>query len=273
MINYKGKLLARESLQFQAINRGLAFGDGLFETIMVSESTIPLLDLHWNRLSVGLNTLCINSPFTKITLLEYIQNLIIAKKERAGTYRVKLIIWRSGGGKYSPESNDADFIIEANAIEVSQTTTIAHCFTSKKVTLYKTLYSHLKTISALQYVIASQEKKQRGVEELLIKNHEGMLAEATAGNIFIYDHDECCFYTPPLESACINGVMRKHILNGLQNEGKSVTERAIAPDEVIGNVSLFLTNVAGIRQVLNFENRQLIHSPDLFSYLCALSQR
>lgn len=268
MINYKGKLLDRESFDFHPINRGLAFGDGLFETMIATKANIAFFELHWNRLISGLNALSIKNPFHKELLEKYILKLIESQKEESNLYRVKLIVWRSGAGKYAPEHNEADFIIEANSTSKINPSIVGNCYLSKNINLYPTAYSHLKTISALNYVMAAKEKQERGVEELLIANHQGMLAEATSSNIIIYQHDEKCFYTPPLGSACIDGVMRRHLINSLEQAGKPIIEKPIAPDDLQQNTSLFLCNVTGLRQVANFENRKLAEDQQLFELLC-----
>ena len=65
--------------------------------------------------------------------------------------------------------------------------------------------SNLKTTSAIYYVLASIEKQQRGLDDLLILNSNRYPIEACSSNVFIVKDNE--IITPPLESGCLDGCM------------------------------------------------------------------
>lgn len=262
MINYNGKFLDQENEELPLLNRGLAFGDGLFETMIYKKGQVQFFELHWNRLTKGLHALGIECPLDHQSFLDYISNFVKRQNTNHLTYRLKLIIWRQGAGKYSPPVKTSDFLIDIQIFEDSITQEI-HSYISKTVTLYPTAFSQLKTISSLNYVMAAKEKNDRKVGELILLNHKKELAEATSSNIFLYDHENEQFITPPIGSGCIAGIMRQHLITQLKAKNKHIIERSIKPYELNQQTSVFLTNITGIKQLVTFEGTPLVYDSKL----------
>ena len=84
--------------------------------------------------------------------------------------------------------------------------------------------SNLKSSNALYYVMAGLYKKQLGIEDCLVLNTEGRIAEAISSNIFLIRGNE--LFTPGLEEACVAGVMREYIIEHERLNGRSVQKPA-----------------------------------------------
>ena len=112
-INFNGKLLPEETPIITANNRGVRYGDGLFETMKLQNGEIRLFDLHMDRLFKGLALLKFDIPslFTREFIRESIVQLSRKNKlEQLG--RVRLNVFRGAGGLYDPEDLHPNYIIE-----------------------------------------------------------------------------------------------------------------------------------------------------------------
>ncbi len=72
-------------------------------------------------------------------------------------------------------------------------------------------WSAAKTMNSLPYIIAARECQRSAMDDLLILNAEGQVAEAISSNVFAFINGE--WLTPELNSGCVNGVMRQYILD------------------------------------------------------------
>jgi len=112
-------------------------------------------------------------------------------------------------------------------------------------------YATLKSNNYLLYSLAAMYGRERGLDDCLVLNSHGRLADSTIANLFyIKDHR---FYTPPLSEGCVAGVMRRFLLEALPRAGYSVREQPVSPEELAGADEVFLTNaLRGIRWVRSF---------------------
>ncbi|MBS1934682.1 MAG: aminotransferase class IV, partial [Bacteroidetes bacterium] len=94
-INYNGNIISSEEKIITANNRGLKYGDGIFETIRVANDNIPLKTFHFERLFSGLRLLQFNIPatFSAENLTAHIKELC-KKNNRRQSARVRLTVFR-----------------------------------------------------------------------------------------------------------------------------------------------------------------------------------
>ncbi|WP_257091723.1 aminotransferase class IV [Sphingobacterium sp. E70] len=102
--------------------------------------------------------------------------------------RIRLIVFRMGGGLYSPTTNKPGFVLQVQRIEPN--------LRDKKVGLIVGLYSEfkkpysdlskLKSLNSQIYVLAGIYKKKMAFDDVLILNQEGYLCESLTSNIFVY---------------------------------------------------------------------------------------
>ncbi|WP_375578236.1 aminotransferase class IV [Marivirga tractuosa] len=250
MINYNGNLTPSGSASLEVSNRGFQFGDGIFETIIFRKKEIMFLNEHWERISESVNDLKLNFPFTKKDLENTLLELLEVNGLMGQSARMKLYIWRKAGGLYTPDHFDAEFLLTADQAERKKIRKFDKVGLADTIFLQKTAFSHLKTISALPYVMAGIEKKKRGLEEIILLDQDGYVAEASSSNLYLLNLENRTIYTPSLQTGCINGVSRRYLFKNAKKFDMEIKEVLWLPEELISNkLSIFTINVAGVNSI------------------------
>lgn len=237
-------------------NRGFLYGDGCFETIRVRNGKVLHLKYHVDRLKRSFQTLAFDSSKLSFSFLnDLIQAGLHDKDSNA---RIRISFYRTGDGFYTPESDQWDFDIQIT--KLSESKYIHKCYDdiacAQSVRLYPSFYSSIKSLSALSYVLIGQEKKMKGWEECLVMNHDGRIAESSCMNLFIRNNDH--ILTPALSEGCIDGVMRRVIIDHLINMSYHVEETTIDWNLLKSSDEVFLTNtIRGVHSI-----GSLIDQPD-----------
>lgn len=260
LVCFNGEFKSEENISL-GLNRAFKYGDGLFESIRIHEGKIVWWNEHLQRLIEGLQFLKIKRSITFEEDLFLKCKALIERNNINEDGRMRITVFRTGTGLYSPNSNQLSYLIEANPIENKWGDLNKKGLSvgiSKEVELYYTAQSKYKTINALPYVRASIEKQEKKWDEIILKNKEGYLAEASSANLFVVINKE--ILTPSLESGCLAGVARSKVIelieasNFVLNEGlfyENILEQA---DEI------FLSNCSnGIRWVSNYSNNRYFH--------------
>jgi branched-chain amino acid aminotransferase len=253
MINYNTQLLAEWPPELLSVQRGLYYGDALFESIRVFGGRIPLMAAHWERLSGGLQAWGYALPTHWSA--DFFEKEIL--RAAFGDARVRLTIWRSPGGLYFPQDDTPQFLI--SAAELSSSTfdgyadglSIGLC---QGVRLSVDSLSGWKTPNGARYVAAAKEAYARGWDDAIILNSRERICEATSSNIFwIADHQVC---TVPLSDGPVTGILRNLLLHLLPEAGYKVVEKSASFEELKAADEVFLTNaVRGIRRVARCEEK------------------
>lgn len=231
-------------------NRGFRFGDGCFETMLVLNGVCPLLSQHKARLRKSLSALNLQWP-EKLQLEEQLKHL---GSPCAGWQRVRLWVWRTGAGLYTPEGTAARFMLAAEEGSSPRIHIKGKCLISEEVILAPSRWSFIKSISAQPYILAGLEKKEREADELILQNQRGEVAEACSANLFWKKRKR--WYTPALESGCVAGVMRSWIMKQLLQKGEPVFEVLAPADELLKVDKLVGTNVTGLQPIQQLQDTQ-----------------
>ncbi|HUH46672.1 MAG TPA: aminotransferase class IV [Arenibacter sp.] len=261
MIDFNGDLLPKTTFFLNHENRGLRYGDSLFETIRVVNGKIFFWEDHYLRLMASMRILRMEIPmdFTMEYLEERIGAVITGNMLETGPARVRFTVFRKNGGRYLPATNDVSFIIEAEALE-------ALFFVLDKepyeVELFKDFYINpdmlatLKTNNRLINVVGSVYADENGYRNCLLLNNEKKVVEALNGNLFLVNGN--IVKTPPLKDGCINGIIRKRLISILKALDQYVFEEDhISPFELQKADELFLTNaVVGIQPISRYRKKE-----------------
>jgi branched-chain amino acid aminotransferase len=210
-------------------NRAFKYGDGGFETIRVIDGKPVHVSLHFDRLMRTLKVLGINLPlgFNEPAFLESLQKVIAVNSISEGG-RIRYTYFRSGGGKYSPESNDLESFIEIESLENNQYELNKKgltCEVCDQVTLNYHQFSAYKTLNSLPYVMASRYMAEKNLDNVLLLNENKRIVEFANANIFLVKGNSV--FTPPISEGCIDGVMREVILDYLKHHNFKVYEDPI----------------------------------------------
>ncbi len=244
-------------------NRGFKYGDAVFETVFVSRSLIPFLDDHYKRLITSLNLLKMNLPvnLTKDTINGMIIKLINKNRVFKGG-RVKLTVFRNDGGLYTPSTNDTSYLIELNRLEHADYTLnerglVIEVYPDIKKPL--NILSNLKTANAELFVLAGLYRKEHDLDECIILNERGVIAETVSSNFYLVKDKK--IYTPPLTDGCIAGVMRRQMLRIAANAGyQTFDNKSIRPKDLLLADEAFTSNaVKGVQWIVAFREKRFFN--------------
>jgi branched-chain amino acid aminotransferase len=251
-INYNGNIYSEHEALLPVTNRAYRYGDGFFESMVMFNKKIPLLEYHFSRIQFTAEVLSGTLPQT-ITedLIESMVLDLASVNDGVRNARVRIQFYRKGTGLYLPNEDEFGFSITMEALENTQFECGNGLVVGMRDDCYKSvsMVSDLKNSSALTYVVAAQFAKAEGWDELLLLNHYSNICEALHSNIFIVKGDK--LITPDLDSGCVNGVMRSYILSVYEGE---IEERPVTTQEVLDADEVLLTNaVRGIQWVSQFQ--------------------
>ncbi len=252
MINFNGSILKDSAKVFSASNRAFKYGDALFETIKVTNSSIHFLEDHYFRLMASMRMLRMEIPmhFT----LEFFEKEILntTNSNNLEEARVRFSVYRNDGGLYTPTTNSCSYLVEVSPLNV----VIKELYTLdifKDYFLYSGLLSTIKTTNKITNVLASIYAKENELDNCVLLNERKHVVETINGNIFVLkDH---IIKTPPLEEGCVKGIMRKKIIEMLSKSSEyTLQEAAISPFELQKADEVFITNaIVGIQPVTNYK--------------------
>ena len=239
-----------------ALDRGLQFGDGVFETMAVRGGSIFLFDEHLRRLAHGCKALSIAMPAIDVLRAELQQ-----AAADVGHGVLKLIVTRGSGGRgYGPPENPVPrrILIASDWPEYRQHARVVLCGT--RLATGGSL-AGIKHLNRLEQVIAKLELHKRPpADEGLMMDSQGHVIEATSANVFVVSAGS--LMTPRLDECGVAGVMRDCVLRLAHDAGIAATNTELSVDEVMSADEVFLTNsLTGIRPVTQLEDRCLEPGP------------
>ncbi len=193
-----------------ASDRGLQYGDGLFETIAVVDGEPQLWAAHIARLASGCAALQLPPPDGELLLQEARQ--LCAESEKA---ILKIIITRGSGGRgyRFPETVEATRLLSVHPWPDYPHTHYQHGIAAMVCDTRLASHSALagiKHLNRLEQVLARNEWQRSDVHEGLMLDSHGNVIEGTMSNLFIIEGDT--LITPQLHECGINGVMRETVL-------------------------------------------------------------
>jgi 4-amino-4-deoxychorismate lyase len=236
-------------------DRGLAYGDGLFETMAVIDGRIRHFELHMARLADGCRRLQISLPDRDAIAADF--ETLLSDESPAVA---KLIVTRGIGARgYSPgpatqptriqgihpwpdypDSHYADGVaVRSCQLRLGENPALAG----------------IKHLNRLEQVVASMEWQNGPWEEGLLCNTSGSVVGGTRSNVFSVRGDT--LLTPSVERCGVKGVMRQTVIETAQELGLQVTEDEFPPQQLYDCDELFLTNaIFGVWPVRRLDERQ-----------------
>ena len=242
MINYNGNILAEDDFKVSAQNRAFKYGDGIFDTLKCLNKRVCFVEDHYFRLMSSMRMLRMKIPlhFT----LEYYETQIkrtLSENDLLAAARIRVSVFRVDGGYYAPLSNEVNFIIEVNPLTAKEDTRNYEIELYKDFPTASGLLSTIKTNNRIINVLAGIYAQENEYQNCILINENKEVVEAINANIFLIRGNE--ILTPWLESGCINGIVRKKLIETLRKQDLfSVSETQISPFDLLKVDEVFLTN-------------------------------
>ncbi len=266
-INYSGEILNEDDKIFSINNRGFKYGDGLFETMRVSNGKLNFADLHADRLQKGMKTLKLEgySNFDAYFLKDKTDELCKRNKTIKNA-RLRLTVFRDADGLYTPTQNKSAYTLEITPLDsplyqINPKGLILDVYNDIPKAINK--LSNLKTCNSLPYVMAGIYKEQMRLDEAFILNQNGFLCETISANVFLVYKGQ--IYTPALSEGCIGGVMRQVVMQLTKEHDLNMIEAQINPEILDEVEEVFITNAAkGIQWVMGFNRKRYFNEVSRF---------
>lgn len=246
MPNYiflNGKFLPASSAKIGISDRGLLYGDGIFETMRSYSGTIFKLDEHLDRLITSAKTLKITVP-SRSSLKNSLYN-ILTKNKLKDAY-LRLTVTRGAGGTRLAVDQPLTptIIITAKSFEPYPAIKYKKGFKVKILSVRRNSSSPLSRIKSLNYldnILGKMEANAGHADEGLFLNEKGYIACGTVSNIFFIKGNT--LHTPPLDAGILPGITRAMVIRTVAPAlGLKVRERNVKVSELKEFDGAFLTN-------------------------------
>jgi branched-chain amino acid aminotransferase len=253
-----GKYLNERDAKISVFDHGLLYGDGVFEGIRAYNGRVFKLKEHIDRLFYSAKAILLEIPMTRAEMMKATVETIRVNKLR--DCYVRLVVTRGVGNLgLNPRSckTPTVFII-AGKIQVYPAELYARGMEIVTVPTVRNLHSALnpaiKSLNYLNNILAKIEANNAGVEEAVMLNAEGFVAECTADNLFIIKNGE--LFTPSLSAGALYGITRGTVMELATQLGVSVSEPNLTRYDLFNADECFLTGTgAEIMPVIKIDGR------------------
>jgi 4-amino-4-deoxychorismate lyase len=235
-------------------DRGLAYGDGLFETMAAQDGRIRWLDLHMQRLRDGCARLAI-APVNH----DAVRGEILRHCPNSGRGVMKLIITRGTGsrGYRIPQPQNPTRILGISNWPEYPSGHYTEGVRMASLTLRlgrNPALAGIKHLCRLEQVLAQQELSALDADEGVLMDELGLVVSGIACNLFAAHRGR--LLTPSLSHSGVKGVMRRAVMEAAQSLGTGCETRQLTQDDLANADELFVTNaVFGIWPVRQLDQR------------------
>jgi branched-chain amino acid aminotransferase len=257
-----GQFLEEASAQISVLDRGFLYGDGLFETLLITRGIPFRWAAHYRRLEQGAAYLRLEIPTNDHELRDRALELIERNQMREAVLRIT--VSRGIGPRgYSPRGADRPTMVmtlHAAPDWDRPEPPCWHVIVATPRLPAGDLLARFKTCNKLAQVLARAEAEERGAHEAMLLNSNGCVAEGATSNVFWFEGEQIC--TPPLTAGILAGVTRGVLTEICEAAGLEVHETEIEPVALQNSDGVFLTlSTWGMVEVEKLENKDLPRHP------------
>jgi branched-chain amino acid aminotransferase len=253
-----GKFLNERDAKVSVFDHGLLYGDGIFEGIRAYNGRVFRLREHIDRLFYSAKAILLKIPMSHAQLMKATVEACRQNKLRDGY--IRLVVTRGIGtlGLNPNRCKKPSVIIIADKIQVYPAELYARGMDIVTVPTVRNLHSALnpaiKSLNYLNNILAKIEANNAGVEEAVMLNAEGFVAECTADNLFIVKAGR--LFTPPLAAGALYGITRQTVMELAAPLGIPVSEPNLTRYDLFNADECFLTGTgAEIMPVIKIDGR------------------
>jgi len=231
-----GELVDEADARISPSDHGFLLGDGVFETLRTYDGRLGMLAEHLERLEAGAQVLGLPAP-DRAVIAGGAQALV---SEVARTdVRVRITL-TSGPGPPGLVRGDAPATLLITAGPLAPLPETANAVIAPWPHDEHSPLAGVKTTSRADTVLAMAHARAHGADEALFFNQAGNLCEATTANVFFVRLGKVA--TPPLESGCLAGITREHVLQLCDELGIATLETNLPRYEFGTEDEMFLTS-------------------------------
>lgn len=237
-------------------DRGLAYGDGLFETILVRDGKPLLLQEHLARMQRGCAVLGLDPDIAELQSEIALMLVQAAARETV----LKIILTREANGRgYRPFTTACNRLLTLHPVpdyRASMPEQGIAMFVCRQRLARQPVLAGLKHLNRLEQVLASREWPDDSYLEGLMLDTEGLVIEGTRSNLFAVIGGQ--LLTPTLDNCGVSGVMRDWLL---QRFGNVAGEHNFTLGQLRAASEIFIcSSVIGIWPVKQLQHGSERHS-------------
>ena len=238
-----GKYYDEQNAKVSVFDHGLLYGDGIFEGIRAYNGRVFRLQEHIDRLFDSAKAILLDIPITHAAMMRAVVETCRANKIRDGY--IRLIVTRGVGtlGLNPKRCKRPSIIVIAGKIQLYPPELYARGLDIVTVPTTRNLPNAvnpaIKSLNYLNNILAKIEANNAGVEEAVMLNAEGYVAECTGDNIFIVKGGR--LLTPPLSAGALYGITRGVVMDLAREAGLSVSEPNLTRYDLFVADECFLT--------------------------------
>lgn len=236
-----GRLMPASEGMVSACNRGLLYGDGIFETVRVYNGMPFMLDAHIDRMAGGCSVIRMTPP--EADEIRGAARQVLDANGLTGDAYLRITVTRGATGLmwYDLVHDKPTLILLAKPFSPPDfgdglRITVSPSFRSDE----RSPLSRIKHTGILWKILPRNEAKSRGFDDSLLLNTAGNVSEGTSANIFWAKDDMLC--TPSLECGILPGVTRAAIADIARKHGITVSEGAFPLENLLAADEAFLTS-------------------------------
>ncbi|MGY4689382.1 branched-chain-amino-acid transaminase [Salibacterium sp. K-3] len=241
-----GEFVKKEDAKISVFDHGFLYGDGVFEGIRVYNGNIYKLDEHLLRLYNSATSIMLDIPYTKQEVTDIIVETL--KKNELRDAYIRLVVSRGVGdlGLDPASCSRPQLVVIAEKLAIYPKEFYEKGLDIVTVATRRNrpdvLSPKVKSLNYLNNILVKIEAGLAGVNEALMLNNEGYVAEGSADNIFILR--EGVLYTPPGYVGALEGITRQAIVELAGEMGYDLREEPFTRHDVYTAEEVFLTGTA-----------------------------
>lgn len=246
---HNDRLQPMEEVRLSPGQAGLLSGWGLFTTLHIFEGEPFAYERHWKRLEKDAARTHCPFPFDAERVREHLREVIHANKVKEGCARIYVIYNQIGHWRSDEKMPKADLLIYSTDLPAYREP--ARLGLREHGRHAASPLAGVKVTSWLNNVWNLYEAQQEGLDEVVLLNERGEVAECTAANIFCVKGGRV--QTPPLTSGCLEGVTRSVLLEIGPKAGVSCEEKTLRPEDLFSSEEVFISstnrNLLGVGEI------------------------
>ena len=241
-----GQFYDEANAKISVFDHGLLYGDGIFEGIRAYNGRVFKLKEHIDRLFCSAKAILLTIPMSHAEVSKAVVETCRENNLRDGY--VRLVVTRGVGtlGLNPNKCKLASVIVIAGTIQLYPEEMYQNGMAIVTVPTVRNLHSAvnpaIKSLNYLNNILAKIEANNAGVEEAIMLNSEGYVAECTGDNIFILKDGK--MFTPPLSAGALYGITRAAVVDLARQLGIEVTEPNLTRYDIFNADECFLTGTA-----------------------------
>ncbi len=256
-----GEIVPEDEAKVSITDRGWLYGDGVFETLRTYNHRVFKISEHLARLERSAALIGIELPFSARDMDSIVHKLL--KQESADRdLAIRITVSRGAGGIGLWPAEPIEPTVAVQLRELPDYPKAVFEEGWKMVTAKtrrnspQSIDPQIKSANFLNNILAKREAVSAGVNEALMLNNEGFVAESTVSNVFIVENKT--LITPPVSAGILPGITREMFLEIAARSEYEVEERLFTLETVYAADEMFITlTSAGLIPIVELDQNPI----------------